>query len=111
MPEKVLPKTLDETYTFLDSWFEKNERMYIKAMSKRDLWKLHSTIGRKLRNDLGLWGKSELKDYFTELGVSHPDEISGIILRAYWAKMNSYTLNLEEEIKYCIEIDKENGHY
>ena len=44
---------------------------------------MHHGLGMYLRNQWGLWSGSRLADYFHEMGIHHPDDMSGIILDSY----------------------------
>lgn len=62
---------------------------------------LHMTLGRYMRNNWGLWKKEgELYDMFVQLGLEHPDDMSGLILTSYYRQKNNLPLKISEEIKY-----------
>ena len=41
------------------------------------------SLGKWLRNEAGLWRGGPFADSLRAHGVRHPDEMSGVILRAY----------------------------
>ena len=52
----------------------------LRGMDDGELNGLHFSLGMSIRNELGLWsGNDEL---VAACGVSHPDDASGVILRA-----------------------------
>jgi len=53
-----------------------------------------------MRNNWGLWRGSRLSKYFNEMGVFHPDDMSGIILVSYHRYLTGNEIKLEEQIKY-----------
>ena len=57
----------------------------------------HHSVGRWIRNQWGLWQGSPLKEYFLELGVEHPDDMSGIIIRCFHRHLNGKPLDIENE--------------
>ena len=61
----------------------------------------HRTIGMWMRNNWGLWRGSRLKQYFNNLGVNHPDDMSAIILTSFWRHLHKQPIKLEEQIKVC----------
>lgn len=59
----------------------------------------HHTVGKWIRNEWGLWQGSKLKDYFLGLGLTHPDDMSSIIIRGFHRHLNGKPMNIEEEIE------------
>lgn len=60
-------------------------------------------LGTGLRNTWGLWGDSRLAHYFKQLGVNHPDDMSGIILATFWCKLHDKPFRLKQKIAYYQE--------
>jgi len=60
----------------------------------------HLGLGMWLRNNWCLWHGSELQTYFIELGLVHPDDMSGIILDSFWRSLNNKPLDLEGQIAH-----------
>jgi hypothetical protein len=46
-------------------------------------------LGRWMRNNWGLWRKSLLSQYFKDIGISDPDEMSSEILKAFYKSFNN----------------------
>lgn len=77
-----------------DVYTTPDEREEIKMMTadgvKAVLAGTHHTSGMKLRNDWGLWHPVDvpLRAWFRdEYGISHPDDISGIVFEAAIARV------------------------
>lgn len=84
-----IPKDLGECFTELDRLLKEVDRKEMQSLPKReDMIKYHHGLGMWLRNNWGLWGGSRLQKYFTEKGINHPDEMSGIILEFYHDWLN-----------------------
>ena len=64
-----------------------------------------------LRNNWQLWGMSRLSFYFNNIGVYHPDDMSGIILTSYQRHLKGEDIKLEEQIKHYQDYwnEGENG--
>ena len=60
----------------------------------------HFSLGMLIRNKWRLWKQSTLTSYFNKLGITHADDMSSIILEAYFAKLRNQPFNLEDKIKY-----------
>lgn len=92
-----IPKNLDEALEMLDN--EEN-RKFAKEHQENDfLCELHFSIGMKLRNDWELWHGSTLAKWFNEKGIYHADDMSSIILLAYYRKVNGEDIKLDKQIK------------
>ena len=88
----------------LNEELTKEQKDQIRACKDRyDLIGLvHFQLGMSLRNRWGLWKGSRLKDYFEGLGLRHPDDMSGLIFRAYWRSLNDNPMT-DEDIQAYIE--------
>lgn len=106
---KKTPKDLDESISYLTDVFpEKDINSFKKA---KDLCVYHHTLGRWIRNEWELWNKdSVLLKWFIEKGLSHPDDISSVILDATQASMNEQEFDLDMEIgiykQYWANVDQ-----
>lgn len=82
-----IPQTLDEAFEILDEKLSDEDRRYLQEAKNPDdaAVSLHHSLGRQLRNRWGLWGDgSPLKDHLRkEHGITHPDDMSGFIIRQY----------------------------
>jgi len=47
---------------------------------------------------VGLWTKSDLRKFFEEKGIFHPDDMSGIILTSYHRRLNGKHIALSDQI-------------
>jgi len=60
--------------------------------------------GMSIRNNWGLWARtSEISEYFSELGINHPDDMSSIILTSLHRKLNGIEIDLENQVKFYKE--------
>ena len=61
--------------------------------------KFHHFTGRWIRNNWGLWdNKSKLHKAFNEIGIHHPDDMSGIIMETAHRILNGKRVNLAGQI-------------
>lgn len=97
----------------LDSVLEwiKNNNVDIDDWVKLDedhaVYDYHHTTGRFLRNELSLWEKSPLRDWFNSNGIYHADDMSGIILTSLHRQLNDKPIQLEDQIQYYRDYWKE----
>lgn len=61
----------------------------------------HHTTGRWIRNEWGLWNnESALYKEFTEIGIEHPDDMSGILLGVTYNILVGKPISLIEQVRY-----------
>lgn len=72
------PCNLEDAHNKLIEILNKNGE---RITAKTDMALYHFGIGMWVRNNWGLWsGKSRLLPYFKKKGITHPDNMSGVIL-------------------------------
>lgn len=98
-PEIYIPKDLDDCFRELDKHLKKEdiEKIINKEIEAIDM---HFGLGMGLRNRWGLWSKSRLAKYFNKMGVSHPDDMSGIILDSYVRYLRKEPIRRDEQIAF-----------
>lgn len=96
-----IPYDLLDCFEILDSMWNDSIKSKFKSMSENDfVIQSHYKEGTWIRNNWQLWNGSRLVLYFNELGIYHPDDISGIILKSYHRHLTGNAIKLEEQIKY-----------
>jgi len=79
-----IPANLGECFSELDRLLSEVDRNEMRALGQRDdMIRYHLSLGMWMRNKWGLWGGSRLLKYFRDHGISHPEEMSSIILYHY----------------------------
>ena len=106
-----IPKDLDDCFKQLGVILEEETINEIKRIDEEELGaNFHFGLGRWMRNNWQLWKGSRLSYYFNNIGVYHPDDMSGIILTSYQRHLKGEDIKLEEQIKhyqdYWIEMNK-----
>ena len=105
--EKYIPKDMDECFVQLKILLEPDDIEDIRSGAEEDMIHYHLGLGMWIRNNWGLWGGSRLADWFNAKGVTHPDEMSGIILDSFWRHLNQKPIELDEQIKRNRDMLKE----
>ncbi|MGV0757594.1 DUF6794 domain-containing protein [Empedobacter brevis] len=96
-----IPKNLEDCFSQINSFWNDSTKIQVKNWEEKEFaGKVHSGFGRWMRNNWRLWGGSRLSKYFNDLGVHHPDDMSGIILDSYHRYLNNKEIKLEEQVKY-----------
>jgi hypothetical protein len=94
-----IPKNLEDCFKQIDSFWPDSTKMKIKAWSEQEFaGRAHMGFGMWMRNNWQLWGGSRLSKYFNELGVFHPDDMSGIILDSYHRYLTGKEINLQKQV-------------
>ena len=84
-----IPRDLGEAFVELDKLLKDVDKAEMKALPKRDsMINYHMGLGMWMRNNWGLWSSSRLQTYFLLRGVTHPDDMSGVILDYYYDWLN-----------------------
>lgn len=90
-----IPKDLNDCMLELDKKIKlKDKEEYKNLENAGKTGKYHFGLGRGLRNVWRLWGGSRLEKYFEDFGHNNADDISGIILEAYWHYLNNKPFEL-----------------
>ncbi len=92
------PATLDAVFVCLDRHWTAREEF--KALAYDDISGGHFGVGMWMRNNWGLWGGGPLARHFNDLGITHADDMSGIILKSYWLHLHGCPLRLEDQVGY-----------
>lgn len=100
----VQPETLDDAVGILFSVWQndtpESDREAMFALQEHAFMaETHHTIGRTIRNSW-LWKDEWLRAWFMARGLGHADDMSSIILTAFWRKLHGVSFDLEKEIKH-----------
>lgn len=95
-----IPIDLNDCFKQIDGFWSDSTKMKVKLQSE-DYFSVdaHMGFGMWMRNNWKLWGGSRLSKYFHDLGIDHPDDMSGIILRSYHRYLTGKELNLTQQIE------------
>ena len=101
--EVYIPRDLNDCFVELKRILKPGDIRKIKNGTEDDIIQYHFSLEMWMRNNWGLWSGSRLKDYFNDLGIHHPDDMSGIILTSFWRHLNSKPIGLDAQVKYYKE--------
>lgn len=110
MPKKKrIPTNLQECFDVLKTYKGIEE---FKNMKEEDVMgNYHFNLGVYIRNEWELWNeKYTLHKYFGEMGLWHPDDMSGVILTSFHRYLNGKDLEVDKQIveylKYWQSVNK-----
>ena len=96
-----IPKDLDDCFNQINCFWSDSIRTIVKSWTEGEfIGNAHFGFGMWMRNNWQFWGGSRLSKYFNEMGIYHPDDMSGIILTSYYRYLKEKDIKLEEQIKY-----------
>ena len=99
-----VPSRLDEALTLLDSALTPQEKEAWRSMTAARMFDLQAKIARTLRNDWSLLEpETPLRVFFRELGLDDPEEVSLLLIDAYWRKYNNESIPVEELVREYLE--------
>lgn len=102
-----IPRDLHECYRELDRMLHSDAKQYLAGtltgLSETeegmfDATMGHMGLGMYLRNYWGLWSGSRLAQYFADMDLTHPDDMSSIIIDSYKAYLRNEPYDLQDAI-------------
>ncbi len=91
------PNNIEECIAEMLTW-DKSIDEFKNMSENAAIASSHHSVGQWIRNNWGLWSGSQLKTYFIDLGVKHPDDMSGIIILCFHRHLNNKPMNLGKQI-------------
>jgi len=110
--EDYVPKNLKDAITYLDCTWSEEDKTEFKIKPEEDaVSDLHFGTGRAIRNNWGLWKRRNnwLTLSFNARGITHPDDISSIILTSFHRHLNNKDIQINEQVKYYKEYWKKSS--
>jgi ribosomal protein L21E len=97
-----IPVDLTDAITFFKCAWPKDDLANFKNKEEEKATaELHFGAGLYIRNNWKLWGgSSKIATYFHNLGIHHPDDMSGIIFKSLHRTLNNKPVELEKQIQY-----------
>jgi hypothetical protein len=104
-----IPIDLEDCFKQIDGFWTDSIKSQVRNMANDEFTSsAHFGIGMWMRNNWRLWGGSRLSKYFNDLGIFHPDDMSGIILTSYHRHLLGQDVKLEEQISYYKDFWEKN---
>lgn len=107
------PQNLEEAVEQLKKIHPDTTKQKIRSMTEDEfLAGSHFGLGMWIRNNWQLWKGKGLADYFNSIGIFHPDDMSGIILRSYYRELTGKEWDVDNQVKYYQDYwKKSNEHF
>jgi len=105
-----IPKDLQDCFKQIDKFWNDSTKRKVKSWSENHfVAEAHLGFGMWMRNNWQLWGGSRLSKYFDEIGISNPEDMSGIILTSYHRYLIGEAIRLQEQTVYYKDYWKKTG--
>jgi hypothetical protein len=99
-----VPANLGDALSLLDAALTKQEKEAWHSMTAAKMFDLQARIAQTLRNDWSLPDpNTALRIYFRDLGLDDPEEVSLLIIDAYWRKYNKESVPVEDLVREYLE--------
>lgn len=96
-----IPMDLEDCFKQIDSFWNDTVKTEVKSLSENEfVSNAHFGFGMWMRNNWGLWAGSRLQKYFRNKGITHPDDMSGIILTSYHRYLTGKDIEFDKQIEY-----------
>lgn len=97
--EEYSPTNLDDALVQVDRILGEEGRSEVMKKTEPEMIQYHFNLGLWIRNNWMRHPKpSPLKNYFHQLGINDPDDMSGIILTSYWRKLHGKPIDLDSQV-------------
>ncbi len=93
-----IPATLEDCYKELQKMISPEALKELKEENEKDIAIHHLSLRMLLPHIWGLDSESRLAKYFNSIGISHPDDMSSIIMISFWRHLNEKPINLEQQL-------------
>ena len=99
-----VPVSLDEALALLDAALSEREKGAWTNMTAANMFDLQDKIARILRDDWSLDdGDTPLRTAFRNLGLDDPEELSLLLIDAYWRRHNNEAIPVQELVREYLE--------
>jgi hypothetical protein len=95
-----VPNTLEEAFRELDRVLPMEEKERFKRKPElAAVLDAHLSLGMGIRNEWFRSGRSALAGYLSSLGAQHFDDMSSVVLGAYWRYLNGRPIEIEKYVE------------
>ena len=83
--QETFPITVEAAVRLLLSLIPESEQSRLATMAQDEMISLHLGLGQWVRNHLGLWGANSV--LLSATGQANADDASGVIIHAFWQRL------------------------
>lgn len=116
------PTDLEDAIEILKIFYNKSLQSCMTMTEKQFLVNSHHMAGAFVRNEWHLWWyeKHQFKNWpkekpiivkwFNDLGITHADDMSSIIMLSLFRNLSKQEINLDEQLSKCKQFWKNQGY-
>jgi hypothetical protein len=93
------PRTFPQCFIVLEKELPADTLERMRTISEADMGEYHFGLGTWMRDSWGLWSGGPLYSYFRQIGLVHPDDMSGVILTSFWRHLHGKRLDVEGQVR------------
>jgi hypothetical protein len=97
-PDPHPPTTLSEALKRLRETLPAQTIQEMRDGTEADMVTYHMSLGLWMRNSWGLWARGPLYEDLAALGLSHPDDMSAVILTSFWRELHGKPQAIETQV-------------
>jgi hypothetical protein len=109
MQTTKIPSNIEECIEAVKEIAPQVIKMFLDCEDEYITYSYHFNFGMYLRNNWHLWHKNKLTKYFNDLGITHADDMSSIILISTYRSVHNRKINLKQQVKYYQDFWKTKG--
>jgi hypothetical protein len=99
-----VPARFEEALTLVEAAMSKEERQAWTSMTAAKMFDLQTKLARILRRDWSLDDPdAPLRIYFRNLGLDDAEEVSLLLIDAYWRIYNHQSMPVEDLVREYLE--------
>ena len=93
--------TVLEAIECLNESLPQDDHDLVVSTPFEDLSRFHHGWGTGIRNGYGLWiGTTPISQHMRDIGLQHPDDMSGVLINSYWLHFNGCDLRLDDQVAF-----------
>lgn len=96
-----VPITITEALEMFLSALDDDEKKTFSEIEENQIAIFHHTLGQDIRNEWSMWEKNTpLVNNFKEIGITHADDMSSILLTSAHRQIHKKPIELKEQVDY-----------
>lgn len=100
----MIPSSLEEAANEIYNMNTSAAKQALNMPMEKFVLAAHHNLGQWIRNNWGLWKQTGgLYEELSQKGLTHPDDMSTVVLKYFHAKFNNENFDLLAEVKSYAE--------
>lgn len=87
------PTNISEAVNALDKLVGDEAKSRVRNLERSELYTEHFRVAGLVRNSWLFTEGAPLREYFERSGIDHPDEMSAVVVQAFWMRMHGQAID------------------